>query len=267
MNPTVAIVVSVVTEPAKFPWRERWKTRRLIRTLRRHRDVATRQYAAGNLARTGDPSAPKALAEAAVHDDSPYVRNSALANLAMLDAKSHAGLFGHALNDESLMVVTTAIKGLTAAGDPRRADQVAGYLDHELHDVQHLAATALRAWGWDTDDVRCARVAIPLEEWGRVAGLGAGAVAEVAGLITDDLPWRDRDRERQQAIQALEQLMGRHADGLSDTDLHVVNRLASLQAPAYGGRDDRGFAYRYRDVDLTGLRRLCSAELERRATR
>ncbi|WP_433472402.1 HEAT repeat domain-containing protein [Spirillospora sp. CA-142024] len=86
--PPVNIVVSVVIEPAKLPFRQRRKTRRLIRTLRRHRDAATRQYAAGNLARTGDPSATKALADAAAHDDSPYVRNSALACLTRLDAKS-----------------------------------------------------------------------------------------------------------------------------------------------------------------------------------
>lgn len=60
--------------------------------------------------------------------------------------------------------------------------------------------------------------------------------------------------------------MDQHAAGLSDADLHVVKQLASLQASAYKGRDARAFPYRYQDVDLTGLRRLCPAELQRRAT-
>ncbi|ONI79882.1 hypothetical protein ALI144C_24440 [Actinosynnema sp. ALI-1.44] len=90
------------------------------------------------------------------------------------------GLFCNALRDQSLLVVKTAIEGLIAVGDPRHAPRLVRYLDHELHSVQRVAATALHEWGWATDDVRRARVAVPLEAWTDVASLGAGAVAVVA---------------------------------------------------------------------------------------
>ncbi|MFI6093605.1 HEAT repeat domain-containing protein [Streptomyces sp. NPDC051218] len=257
----------MVTEPANLTWRERRAARRWIRTLRRHRDPATRQRASWQLGKTGVPGAAEALADAAAHDKSEYVRASALSDLARLDGRSFADVFSHALNDTSNAVVVAAIKGLTAVGDPSHAVGVAMYLDHELHTVRRVAAAALHDWGWDTDDVRHARVAIAREAWTEVASLEAGAVAEVARLLANDHYWfsYNWDRERQMGIQALEQLMERHAVQLSDADLLVVDQLASLEAPAYNYTDEYGFALYYRNVNLTGLRRLCSVELKRRA--
>lgn len=83
--------------------------------------------------------------------------------------------------------------------------------------------------------------------------------------LTGDASVDNVDKERQMGIRALEQLMERHAVQLSDADLLVVEQLASLEAPAVSGRDYDGQVLYYREVDLTGLRRLCSAELKRRA--
>jgi hypothetical protein len=258
----------VVTEPANLIWRERRAARRWIRTLRRHRDLVTRQRAAWELGKTGVPGAAEALVDAAAHDKSWGVRACALGSLAHLDAGSFADVFSHALNDSDNTVVEAAIKGLIAVGDPSHAEDVAVYLGHELHEVRRVAAAALHEWDWATDDVRRTRVAIAREAWTEVAALDAGAVAEVARLLADDRYWftYNWDEERQMGIRALEQLMERHAVQLSDADLLVVEQLASLEAPAIKGRDYDGQVLYYREVDLTGLRRLCSVELKRRAS-
>ncbi|MDG9711346.1 HEAT repeat domain-containing protein [Streptomyces sp. DH10] len=257
----------MVTEPDNLTWRERRAARRWLRTLRQHRDGATRQRACWQLGQTGVPGAAEALADAAAHDQSDYVRTSALMALARLDARPFADVFSHALNDWSNMVVEAAIKGLIAVGDPSHAEDVAVHLDHELHGVRRAASAALHEWGWATDDVRRARVAIAREAWSEVAALDAGAVAEVARLLANDRYWftYNWDEERQMGIRALEQLMERHAVQLSDADLLVVEELASLEAPAVRGRDEYGRPLYYREFDLTGLRRLCSVELKRRA--
>jgi hypothetical protein len=266
------IVLKMTTEAAPLTFRERWKISRLIRTVRRHRDAATRQLAIGRLAHSGDPRATQVIADAAAHDENRYVRASALAGLARLDAGRFAGLFSQALNDDDNLVVKTAIEGLIAVGDPRHAMDVAAYLSHELHDVRKAAATALHDWGWDTDDIRRAQVTLAREAWAEVAQLSGGAVAEVARIIADDQYWFGHgaayeDSRRQTAIQALEQLMRQHAAHITDTDLRVVQQLASLETHVYSHTSGDGRFMRRRKVDLTGLRELCSTELQRRASK
>ncbi|MGW8713086.1 HEAT repeat domain-containing protein [Streptomyces sp. NPDC055752] len=259
---------AVVTQLANLTWRQRRTARRCSRILRWHRDAATRQDACEQLERTGAPGAAQALADAAAHDENHYVRATALMALARLDARPFAGVFNFALTDRSSAVVEAAIKGLIAVGDPSHAQDVAVHLDHELHLVRRPASAALYEWDWATDDVRRAHVALAREAWTEVAALDVGAVAEVARLLANDRYWftYTTDRERQLGIRALEQLVERHAVQLSDAELHIVEHLALLEAPVPDGRDEHGRPRYYRKIDLTGLRRLCSAELQRRAS-
>ncbi|MEU6571971.1 hypothetical protein [Streptomyces parvulus] len=254
----------MVTQLAHLAWGQRRTARRCSRILRRHRDA--RQDACRQLERTGAPGAAQTLADAAAHDENHYVRATALMALARLDARPFAGVFNFALTDQSSVVVEAALKGLIVVGDASHAQDVAVHLDHELHSVRRPASAALHAWGWAVDDVRRAQVALAREAWTEVAALDAGAVAEVARLLANDRYWfmYNTDTERQSGIRALEQLVERHAAQLSDAELHVVEHLALLEAPALAGVDEYGRPRYYRKIDLTGLRRLCSAELQRR---
>jgi hypothetical protein len=260
----------MVVEPATLTFRERWQMRRLVPTLRRGRDPAARQGAAGALATIGGPRAAEALADAA-RDDNKYVRSSVLGALAQLDAKSFADLFRAALNDPAFEVQQTAIEGLTAAGDRRFAADVAVFLDHPLHSMRRTAANALHHWEWATDDGRRARVALAREAWTEVTAVGADGTAEVIKLVLDDRYWSsstsERERDREQAVLALEQLVARHAAQLSDADLLAAAQLEPFTMVERNQlfEEDRPLAFRR--VDLSGLRRLCVVELERRASR
>lgn len=222
-----------------------------------------REGAAEALGWVGDRASAEPLITA-TKDEMPPVRAAALNALSRLDSRSFAAVFQRSLPDLDPRVRLAALTGLVAAGDPRYAEDVAPYLDDEA--TRRVAATGLQQWGWATDDRRRAQLAMARDEWTEIAELGAGSVAQVAQMIADDRYWGHhglRNADRMQAIDALGQLLRRHATELGDADLRAVAAIQPFDFPIVDHSFDES-RVRHRRVDLSELERLCAAELRRR---
>jgi hypothetical protein len=132
--------------------------------------------------------------------------------------------------------------------------------------VRRSAATGLREWGWATTDPDRARVAMAGEAWTDVAALDAGSVAEVVRLISLDDYWNwgnEHGRERKAAFGALEELLERHAERLDESVLRAAAELRPFHYPVVDQSYDESQVH-YPWLDVSRLRALCAAELERR---